>query len=104
MLIISFNTVKRHYKTLPTQIHTCSMTFPNTCAIRMSEALVAAKPEVLAIFKRSGKNVCPHGYIRGAQDIAGVLARTDLLGPRTMGFEQPGTMPDKLKGARLHRN
>jgi hypothetical protein len=98
MLIILFNDVKRHYKTLPTQIHACTMAFPNTCAIRMSEALVAAKPEVLAIFKRSGKNVCPHGYVRGAQDIASVLARPDLLGPRTLGFERPVTMPPKLQG------
>lgn len=98
MLIITFNDVKRHYKTLPTQIHSCTMAFPNTCAIRMSEALGAAKPEVLAIFKRSGKNVCPHGYIRGAQDVAGVLARPNLLGSRTMGFERPGTMPPKLQG------
>ena len=100
MLIIPFNDARRHYKTLPTQVHKCSMHFPNTCAIRLSEALVAAKPEVLSIFKRSGKNVCPHGYVRGAQDLAAVLARHDLLGARTLGFEKPGKMPSELQGQR----
>jgi len=100
MLIILFNDVKRHYKALPTQVHKCSMHFPNTCAIRLSEALAAAKPEILATFKRSGKNVCPHGYVRGAQDLAAILARSDVFGPRTLGFEKPGSMPQKLDGQR----
>jgi hypothetical protein len=69
MLVTHYHNVKRQYKKQSTQVHACTMAFPNTCAIRMSEALVAAKLEVLAILKASGKNVCPHGYIRGAQDI-----------------------------------
>lgn len=100
MTTIFFSDLKKHYKTLPTQVHTCSMHFPNTCAVRLSEALVAAKPDVLAIFKKSGVNVCPHGFIRGAQDIASVLARSDLLGPRTLGFEHPNAMPQALQGKR----
>lgn len=51
------------------------MQFPNTCAIRLSEALVAADPSLLTVFGSSGKNVCPHGYVRGAQDLAAILER-----------------------------
>ena len=66
-----FSELKSNYRTLSHQIHACSMQFPNTCAIRMSEALVNTNKAFLDAFKNSGKNVCPHGYMRGAQDLGG---------------------------------
>ncbi len=75
-----FAKVKLNYKMQSTQIHTCSMHFPNTCAIRMSEALVNTDAQFLDIFKASNKNKCPHGYIRGAQDLAAILALPHVLG------------------------
>ena len=64
----------------------------------MSEALAAANAAILPTFKRSGKNLCPHGYVRGAQDLAAVLDHPEVFGPRTLGFENPGAMPAKLDG------
>ncbi|EKA6052292.1 hypothetical protein OLZ68_004231 [Vibrio vulnificus] len=55
----SFSKLKANYKTLPTQIHSCSMSFPNTCAIRMSEALVKTDSSFLDAFQNSSKNKCP---------------------------------------------
>lgn len=70
--------------------HSCSMTFPNTCAIRLSEALVASNPGWLAVFRASGKNVCPHGYVRGAQDLASILASSVGFGIYDFGIDDPG--------------
>lgn len=98
MIRLSFRLVKSHYKLFPHEIHICTMRFPNTCAIRMSEAVVKASPGVLPILKKSGRNVCPHGYVRGAQDLGAALARPDLLGPRTFGCEKPGSAPSKIAG------
>lgn len=74
------------------------MTFPNTCAIRMSEALVAASPMLLDVFRRSSKNKCPHGYIRGAQDLAAILAQPGVFGKRDLGWECPGRAPSSIRG------
>ena len=92
----SFASVRKHYPTSRT--HSCSMTFPNTCAIRMSEALVAASPRLLDAFKRSGKNRCPHDFVRGAQDLAAILASPTVFGTRDHGWEKPGTAPKKIEG------
>lgn len=89
-----FKTVLANYKTSGT--HSCSMHFPNTCAIRMSEALVAAEPKLLAIFKNSIKNTCPHGYVRGAQDLGAILARAGVFGKRDFGWERPGSAPSSI--------
>jgi hypothetical protein len=99
-MLIPFLDVRRNYKTSSMLTHQCELHLPNTCAIRLSEALVAARSELLAKFKSSGKNVCPHGYVRGAQDLAAVLARGDVLGIRHQGFEKPEEMPASLKGQR----
>ncbi|EKO3858959.1 MULTISPECIES: T6SS effector amidase Tae4 family protein [Vibrio] len=82
----SFSKLKVNYKTLPTQIHSCSMAFPNTCAIRMSEALVKTDSDFLTALKNSSKNKCSHGYLRGAQDLAAVLGSPKVLGTRTLGW------------------
>lgn len=91
-----FTTLKSKYKTQPSQIHTCSMTFPNTCAIRMSEALVATNQQWLTSFKNSGRNVCPHGYMRGAQDLASVIRKE--FGPRDLGWRHPTKAPANVAG------
>lgn len=62
------------------------MVFPNTCAIRMSEALVKTDSDFLTAFKNSSKNKCPHGYLRGGQDLAAVLGSPKVLGTRTLGW------------------
>ena len=94
MLKPIFSKLKNNYKINSTATHTCSMHFPNTCAIRMSEALVRTNEKFLNAFKRSHKNVCPHGYIRGAQDLAAVLAFPAVFGRRNHGWEaQSNGMP-----------
>lgn len=97
---LSFKTLKSNYTTDSTNIHSCSMHFPNTCAIRMSEALVKTDAKFLQIFKDSGINKCPHSYVRGAQDLASVLAKPNALGPRTYGWSgnQSATVPSNAKG------
>ena len=58
----------------------------------MSEALAQADPGLLSIFRSSGKNVCPHGYVRGAQDLAAVL--TEAWGTHDVGWNGgPGFRP-----------
>ena len=52
----------------------------------MSEALVQADEKLLDAFKNSQKNKCPHEYIRGAQDLAAILALPSVWGPRTLGW------------------
>ncbi|TOH45238.1 hypothetical protein CGI81_17555 [Vibrio parahaemolyticus] len=96
----SFSKLKANYKTLPTQIHSCSMAFPNTCAVRMSEALVKTDGEFLTAFKRASKNKCPHGYLRGAQDLAAVLGSPTVLGARTLGWtsQENGEPPSNAIG------
>lgn len=89
-----FVPVKMRYRTHGT--HPCNMTFPDTCAVRMSEALVAADPKLLDVFRKSGKNTCPHGYIRGAQDLAAVLL--DNWGVQDYNWIAPGAAPDTIAG------
>lgn len=86
MVKIDFSKLMNSYTTDPTNIHKCSMYFPNTCAIRMSEAIVKAEPKYLDIFKASSQNKCAHSYIRGAQDLASILAKPTALGPRKYGW------------------
>lgn len=81
-----FDALKNNYRTSSTQIHACKMHFPNTYAIRMSEALGKSNNAFLDIFKRSGKNVCPHGYIRGARDLAAVLKSSNAFGKHDLGW------------------
>lgn len=98
MINLSFSTLKSHYKIDTDEHHVCSMDFPNTCAIRMSEALVKTDRAFLNAFKRSSKNRCPHGYMRGAQDLASVLAQPNVLGSRSLGWVSPGTAPSNAIG------
>ena len=86
------------YKTDPTKIHSCSMQFPNTCAIRMSEALAQVVTGIKDKFKTGGVNLCPHDYVRGAEDLASVLRKADVFGIYDYGFSNPGSAPPSVNG------
>ncbi len=97
-----FLNLKNNYQTNSNQIHKCNMVFPNTCAIRMSEALLKTDPMFAQMFKMSVNKRCPHDYIRGAQDPASFLARKDVYGIRDYGWNgnDDGTPPKGVKGKR----
>jgi len=87
----SFATMWANY---PADIHGCSMHFPNTCAIRVSESLIKSGWDKDA-FKNPlypGK-ICPHGYGRGAQDVAAFLAK--VWGRRDQGWGSQSGTPSK---------
>lgn len=111
-----------NYRTEPTSVHDCKLIDPtqdaiNTCAARMSEALVLANGIVAtraAIgnlgtgkgdgaafllgkygYGRFGK-LCPHGIGRGAQDVAAFLAHH--WGSRSQGWPAQASAPDAAKG------
>lgn len=100
MIRINFSKLKSNYSTQPDSIHSCNMHFPNTCAIRMSEALVKTDNAFLGVFKSAGTNKCPHSYVRGAQDLAAILSRAVALGTRNLGWEgsESGNVPDNVIG------
>lgn len=77
--------------------HSCSLTMDNQCAIRVSRALIKAGWPKSAFKSASytGK-VCPHGYARGAQDLAAYLSRE--LGFRSKGWSRPGSVPGGASG------
>jgi predicted Rossmann-fold nucleotide-binding protein len=95
-----FEDIKAVYSTDPASIHGCTMTFPNTCAIRMSEALDKTVPGIRAKFVASGLNLCPHEFMRGAEDLAAVLRRADVFGVYDAGFARPGSAPVGLNAKR----
>lgn len=94
----TYTALRGVYKTDPTQIHSCSMQFPNTCAIRMSEALAKVVTGIKDKFKTGGVNLCPHDYVRGAEDLAGVLRKAEVFGVYDYGFSNPGTPPSSVNG------
>jgi hypothetical protein len=89
-----FNNLKNNYKLYGT--HKCNIQFSDTCAIRLSEALFAVDNNFLQEFKKSGKNVCIHGYVRGAQDLAAILH--NIWGNRDLGWSKPNTIPSTIIG------
>lgn len=95
----AFSTLRKNYRTQSSQIHSCTMSFPNTCAIRISEALAKTNAEFIKVFKASGKNVCPHGYVRGAQDLGSILQSSSGFGMRNYGWT--GTADGKPPTAAL---
>lgn len=94
----TFAAIHAVYSTDPASVHTCSMHFPDTCAIRLSEALVKTVPGIKDKFDTSGLNQCPHGHIRGAEDLAAVLRRGDVFGVYDAGFSKPGEPPAAIQG------
>lgn len=78
--------------------HSCSMTIENTCAVRLSEALIALNEGWVPIFKASGKNLCDEKFVRGAQDLAGILSSASGFGVYDFGIDDPnGTVPNAMK-------
>jgi len=71
--------------------HGCNLKMENTCAIRLSEALVSVDRSWLRAFRRSPHKRCPHDYMRGAQDLAAVLRNE--WGGRDEGWSKPGRTP-----------
>jgi len=100
MISLDYKALKASYSTDSTSIHKCTMHFPNTCAIRMSEAIVKTEAQFLTVFKNSSKNKCPHSYVRGAQDLAAILAKDNALGTRTHGWNgsPSGKIPNFVIG------
>lgn len=94
----TYASLRQAYTTDENSIHHCSMSFPHTCAIRMSEALDKVVSGIKQKFVASGKTLCPHNFMRGAQDLAGVLRRADVFGVNNLGFSKPGQAPDAIKG------
>lgn len=111
----SFSVLLDDYRVDPGSIHSCPSLGSgfNTCAIRMSEALVLAnglardRAEIASLRgnDRTGRslllglyeyqrNLCPHGLARGAQDLAAFLRQH--WGNRNMGWAKPGRVPQKI--------
>ena len=87
----------RLWSAYSSQNHSCSMTLPNQCAIRMSRALIAAgwPKNTFKGHMYTGKT-CPHGFARGAQDLAAYLRR--VWGNRDLGWAAPGKTPSSADG------
>jgi hypothetical protein len=118
----SFESLLRHYQTDPETVHTCAILNPtaqddgiNTCAGRLSEALVLANglaPDRAAIQRNRRKdgafpllgpygfttfgNLCNHGIARGARDLGDFL--THHWGRPTHAFtaRDDGSAPAEL--------
>lgn len=96
----TFAKLKNVYETDASKVHSCTINFPNTCAIRMSEALDKVVSGITAKFKSSHLNVCEHDFMRGAQDLASVLRQADVFGSYDQGFQAPMQAPPSVKGKR----
>lgn len=124
----AFSTLRGHYKTDSDTVHSCNVIDPtidtvNTCAARMSEALVLANGIVktrgaMALLGTSRGNgqafllgsygygttantgkLCPHGIARGAQDLGAFLRHH--WGSRSKGWgaqTDHATAPSNIKG------
>lgn len=96
----TFSKLKGVYETDSSKVHSCTIVFPNTCSIRMSEALDKVVSGITAKFKSSNLNVCKHDFMRGAQDLASVLRQADVFGSYDQGFAAPMQPPPSVKGKR----
>jgi len=83
MLKPLFKLLDANYNTNSKSIHTCSMQFSNTSAIRMCEALDATDPLFLQEIAATTKDKCPHGYIKDPKELAQILSLPNILGVRT---------------------
>jgi hypothetical protein len=119
----AFQDLLDNYRTQPSSVHDCPRLYRkdsatgdvnvNTCAIRMSEALVIAnelidtRAAIGNLTKRGGtgkgfllgkydyrNNLCPHGIARGARDVAYFLKQH--WGMPTMHWNKPGEAPKEL--------
>ena len=107
MVRLSFSTLKSHYPRDKQQMHSCEKNYLNTCALRMSEALVKTDSSFRKAFQASLHKKCPHGYMRRPQDLAAVLKK--VWGVRDLGWvgnavgEAPADVQEK-KGIVCYMN
>ncbi len=80
MIKPAFNHLDANFNTNSARTHPCTMPFNESSAIRMCEALVATDERFLDEFKQSSRTKCPHGFIKGALDLAEILSQPHLLG------------------------
>jgi len=115
----SFDELVKNYNTEPETVHDCPRIYTknpvniNTCAIRITEALVIANGLIdnrvkIGALTRSGgtgktfllgkynfrANLCPHGIGRGATDVGYWLV--EQWGKPTHTFLEPNEMPPEL--------
>lgn len=104
MLRPTYTSIFNHYvlRTTSPAVHDCpGYVFENDCAIRLSEALVLSDKNFLTVFKNSQRNLCPHGYVRGAQDLG--FAYSHQFGPPSIGWETQSSRTDIPKKALSHK-
>lgn len=119
----SFDAAVLNYETDPESVHDCPFIHRknpinvNTCAIRMSEALViadgliASRAAIVALTDKPGNgktmllgklgyrgNLCPHGLARGAADLADYLRQQWGAPDLTWGARTEVTPPDEVLG------
>ncbi len=117
----SFDQLLKNYNVEPETVHDCPRIYTknpvniNTCAIRITEALVIAnglienRVKIGALTTKGGDgkgfllgkynfraNLCPHGIGRGATDVGYFLV--EHWGKPNHTFLAPGEMPKELDG------
>lgn len=96
----TYDTLKGKYK-CEDEDHSCSLKVEHSCAIRLSEALIATDSSWIKVFQESGKNLCDNKSVRGAQDLAAVLESTAGFGTHDVGKDEPnGQIPSGIKEKR----
>ncbi len=80
-----FSSLRNNYRT------SIVSDYDNTCAIRMSMALIAVNRDYKQAFRSSTANRTGKGYVRGAQDLAVILNR--LWGVRDQGWSGTAGTP-----------
>lgn len=100
MLKPAFSQLDKNYNTNSKYIHSCTMQFTHTSAIRMCEALAATDKIFLDEFLKSTKSKCPHGYITSAIDLVSILSQPHLLGVKTHSWasQANGNAPTTAHG------
>lgn len=119
----SFDALVLNYDTRPESVHDCRFIYRknpvsiNTCAIRMSEALVIAgglvpsREAITALTDKPGNgkrlllgkhgyaaNLCPHGCARGAGDLAGFLRQQWGAPSLSWAARKETTPPQEVMG------
>ena len=119
----SFDALVLNYDTRPESVHDCPFIYRknpvsiNTCAVRMSEALVLAnglvsgRESVTALTNKAGDgkrqllgkfgylaNLCPHGMARGARDLADFLRQQWGTPSLSWSGRKEKTPPEEVMG------
>lgn len=119
----SFDALVLNYDTSPESVHDCPFIYRknpisiNTCAVRMSEALVIAnglapsREAITALTNKAGDgkrlllgkygyvaNLCPHGNARGARDLADFLRQQWGAPTLSWAARKETTPPEEMMG------